>query len=89
MDYEIILEIFGYIGTVLVVFSMMMKSINKLRIINVCGSVISAIYSAIIGTWPIFLMNICLIAINLFHLIYDASNSKRRKKAGIKAMPTE
>lgn len=68
---NIYLEIFGYIGTTLVVISMMMSSLNKLRIINICGSIISTIYAIICNTWPIAVMNISLILINLFHLIKD------------------
>lgn len=68
---NIYLEIFGYIGTTLVVISMMMSSLTKLRIINICGSIISTIYSIICNTWPIAVMNISLILINLFHLIKD------------------
>ena len=68
---NIYLEIFGYIGTTLVVISMMMSSLTKLRIINICGSIISTIYAIICNTWPIVVMNISLILINLFHLIKD------------------
>ena len=46
-----------------------MTNVNKLRLFNISGSVISAIYAAICGTWPIVLMNVCLVFINLFHLI--------------------
>lgn len=69
MDPKVLLEIFGYVGSGLVVVSMMMKSVKKLRIINMCGSVISAIYAAIVPAYPLMLMNICLIAINAYHLI--------------------
>ncbi len=72
MNTNIYLEIFGYIGTALVVISMMMTSITKLRIVNMSGSVISAIYAGICGTWPIVVMNVCLFAINGFHLIREA-----------------
>ena len=65
---NIYLEFFGYIGTALVILSMTMKSINKLRAINIAGGTISAIYSAIISAWPIVVMNICLISINGYHL---------------------
>ena len=47
--WKILLEIFGYIGTGLVLLSMAMTSMKKLRILNMAGSVISAIYSAICG----------------------------------------
>ena len=63
------LEIFGYIGTVLVIVSMLMTSLTKLRIINVCGAIISTIYSIIVGAWPIVVMNICLMCINIFHIV--------------------
>ena len=66
---NIYLEIFGYMGTILVIISMMMKSINKLRMMNMAGGAVSGIYSAIIGAWPIVVMNICIISINLYHLI--------------------
>ena len=76
---NIYLEIFGYIGTALVIISMMMKSINKLRIFNISGSVISVIYSVLVNAWPIVLLNACLIAINSYHLIRDYLT--RRKSA--------
>lgn len=66
---DIFIEIFGYFGTALVVISMMMTSVTKLRVINICGSIISATYAGIFNTWPIFVMNICLIVINTFHLV--------------------
>lgn len=72
LDTNIFLEIFGYIGTVLVVVSMMMTSVTKLRVVNMCGSVISAIYAAICGTWPIVVMNVSLFLINGFQLIKGA-----------------
>ena len=75
---EVLLEIFGYIGTILVVVSMMMTSVTKLRIVNMCGSVISAIYAGICGTWPIVVMNISLFIINGFHLIKGYFEMKKR-----------
>lgn len=67
-------EMFGYVGTILVVVSMMMTSVTKLRVINMCGSVISAIYAVVGNAWPIVVMNVCLIAINGYHLIRESRN---------------
>ena len=69
---RILLEIFGYMGTALVIISMMMKSINKLRMFNISGAIISAIYSAIIQAWPVVLLNVALTVINVYHLISAA-----------------
>ena len=66
---NVYLEIFGYIGTALVILSMTMKSINKLRIVNISGAIVSAIYSALISAWPIVLLNVTLTTINLYHVI--------------------
>lgn len=68
MDISMMIEIFGYIGSALVVISMLMASIVKLRVINTIGSVISGIYAVICGAFPLALMNICLIIINGINL---------------------
>ena len=66
---NIYLEIFGYIGTALVILSMMMKSMNKLRAVNIAGGTISMIYSIFYHAWPIVIMNACLISINTVQLL--------------------
>ena len=62
------LEIFGYLGSILVVVSLLMTSIIKLRILNLAGSLISGIYALLIGSFPLALMNGCLIMINIINL---------------------
>lgn len=74
----IYLEIFGYVGTALILLSMMMTRLSTLRILNICGSVISATYSYLCGAMPVFFLNAGLIAINLTQLIIE----KKRKKQG-------
>lgn len=63
------IELFGYLGSFLVVVSMLMSSITRLRIINMIGSVISATYALVIGAFPMVLMNMSLIMINAYNLI--------------------
>ncbi len=69
MTIDLFWEIFGYIGTGLVILSMLMVSVVKLRVINICGSVISMIYAIVSGTYPIVLLNAALVLINLIQLI--------------------
>ena len=71
------LEIFGYVGTALVLASMMMTNITLLRIINVCGSVISATYAYLSDTMPVVLLNLGLIIINVVQIILE---EKRKLK---------
>jgi len=68
MDTKILIEAFGYLGSALVVVSMLMTSVLHLRIINMIGSIIFAIYALIIRSYPTALMNFFLVGINLYHL---------------------
>ena len=77
-DPTVLLEILGYTGTALIVISMMMSSVTKLRIVNMSGSVITTIYSAICGTWPIVFLNVSLFLINGFHLVRDHITKKKK-----------
>lgn len=65
----VLLEVFGYIGTALVLLSMMMTSVSKLRIVNIAGSVVSMTYAAICNTWPVAFLNFGLIIINVIQLV--------------------
>lgn len=74
------LELFGYLGTGLVLMSMAMTSLVKLRIFNMAGSVISLIYALVIATWPVALLNAGMIAINSVQLL---RHYRIRKKEAI------
>ncbi|MCR5217168.1 YgjV family protein [Treponema sp.] len=76
MDFKLILEIVGYIGSALVVVSMLMTSVVKLRLINLIGSVISIVYAAIVHAYPLAIMNFCLVVINVYNL-YKLLNTKK------------
>ena len=66
---HIFLEIFGYVGSGLILLSMMMTSVEKLRWFNISGSMISLIYGAIMGTWPVVFLNVGTISINVVQII--------------------
>ncbi len=68
MTSEFFIEAFGYIGTALVIISMLMTSVVKLRIVNMCGALISMIYAIIVSAWPVVVLNAALILIQLWQL---------------------
>ena len=68
MDKQFLIELIGYLGSFLVVVSMLMTSLKKLRIVNTVGSVIFTIYALIIHSYPTAFMNFCLVAINVYKL---------------------
>lgn len=63
------IEIIGYLGSALVVVSMLMSSVVKLRVINTIGSSIFAVYALMIHSYPTALMNGFLIGINIYNLV--------------------
>lgn len=63
------IELIGYLGSALVVVSMLMSSVVKLRVINTIGSGIFAAYALMIQSYPTALMNVCLVAINIYNLV--------------------
>ena len=67
--YAIAFANFGYMGTALVLISMMMTSVTKLRCINIAGSLISMIYAIIVVAYPVVFLNAGLIIINALQLI--------------------
>lgn len=66
---NIYLELFGYLGTALVLLSMMMTSVRRLRLLNMAGSVISLIYALSVNALPVAVLNLGLTVINLVQLI--------------------
>ena len=76
---HIYLEIFGYIGTALVLLSMMMTSMNKLRIVNIAGNAVTMIYSIIVNAWPVVFLNGGIIIVNVIQLVRARVQNNRAK----------
>ena len=69
MNGKIALEIFGYIGTGLVLLSFVMRDIKWLRAVNMAGGLISLIYAICVNTMPVVVLNSSLILINGIQLM--------------------
>ncbi|MCQ2505828.1 MAG: YgjV family protein [Lachnospiraceae bacterium] len=69
MDNVTIWELIGYLGSFLVVVSLLMSSVIKLRIINTVGSLIFTVYAIVIKSYPTAVMNAALIIINIYYLV--------------------
>lgn len=69
MNENTVIEFIGYFGSILVLVSMLMTSVVRLRLINLAGSVIFAVYAIIIRSYPTAFMNLALAGINIYFLI--------------------
>lgn len=68
MNSATLLELFGYLGSMLVIVSMLMTSVFRLRVINTIGSVLFAVYALLIHSYPTMIMNLFLAGINIWHI---------------------
>lgn len=68
-------EVIGYVATALVVASLAMTSVVKLRSIALAGSLVFIAYGVLTGSWPVALANTVLAAFNLAHLRRELSRS--------------
>ena len=68
MSLSTIFELIGYLGSLLVIVSMLMTSVVKLRIINTVGSIIFGIYALLIHSYPTAVLQLFLIIINVINL---------------------
>lgn len=75
MTYESVVELIGYLGSLLVAVSLSMKSLWKLRVINLAGSFFFAVYGYLIGAVPIFVVNSYISIMNVWYLIDYRRNS--------------
>ncbi|MCR5670557.1 MAG: YgjV family protein [Butyrivibrio sp.] len=73
---KIIIEAVGYLGSAIVLVSFLMVSVVKLRIVNSIGSIIFTIYAFIIKSYPTAIMNLCLVGINIYHLVKMSNTGK-------------
>lgn len=68
MDKQFLFDMIGYTGSFLVVISMLMTSVVKLRVINTIGAVIFLCYAICIHSIPTAVMQLSLIIINVINL---------------------
>jgi hypothetical protein len=77
-------EIIGYVGSVLVAVSLMMKNIYYLRRINLIGAATFAMYGLLVGAIPVFVLNSFISLVDVYY-IWDA----KRKKEYFTLLPIE
>ena len=62
------IEFIGYLGSILVAVSLMMKSLLRLRIINLFGAFFFTTYGALLSAYPVAFLNGLIVCIDLYYL---------------------
>ena len=81
MDPKILLEIFGYIGTAVVLLSFIMTDMKWMRAVNMIGGFISLIYAACVVNMPVVVLNASLITINGVQLMRLLRKTRENEKS--------
>ncbi|WP_372793187.1 uroporphyrinogen decarboxylase [Lutibacter sp.] len=64
-----ITEWVGYIASIVLIISFMMKNVNTLRIVNSVGALLFVVYGIMLTTsWPIIITNSFILALNTYYL---------------------
>jgi len=62
------IELLGYVATFFVAASFLFKSIVSLRTVNCIGAILFVIYGLLKGSYPVALLNIFLVLVNVYQL---------------------
>jgi hypothetical protein len=62
------LDLFGWIGSALLIVSLLQTRVLRFRLLNLAASVILVIFNALLAVWPMVGMNIATGAINIFFI---------------------
>ena len=68
MEAVLNFELLGYLASLFVAISLMMRSLTRLRVINLVGCLLFVVYGLIIGAYPVAVMNSFILLVNLYHL---------------------
>ena len=66
---HVLLEAFGYVASALIAVSLMMRSIVRLRWINLVGAACFTLYGVLIGAYPVAALNFAIVLINVYFLV--------------------
>lgn len=69
MTHHLALELLGYAASAIIAVSLMMRSIVRLRWINLGGAIAFVVYGILIEAYPVAALNLVVVAVNVVHLV--------------------
>ena len=69
MSWNWLLEGMGYTASVIILISMLMTNVYRLRQINLIGALLFALYGYIIHAWPVVAMNLMIAVVDIWILL--------------------
>lgn len=66
----------GYLASLVLMISFLMKNINTLRIINSIGAILFVVYGIMLAiSWPIIITNTFILGVNIIYLTKSFRNN--------------
>ena len=62
------IEVLGWVGSAILVVSLLQTRVLRLRWINLVGCLVLIGYNAVVGVWPMVGLNVVLALINVVYL---------------------
>ncbi len=75
MNFDVIKEGIGYAASLIILVSLLMTNVFRLRLINGIGSVLFGAYGWLIGSWPVCAINLVIAGIDGWYLLQAMSIS--------------
>jgi len=66
-----VVEAIGSLASLLVIVSLAMRSVVKLRIASTAGGIAYSAYGVLIGSWPVVITNVVVVGLNLWALRHE------------------
>ena len=75
------IEAIGWIGSILLVVSLLQARMLRLRVLNLIAAVILVFYNAMVETWPMVGMNVAVAIIDVWYIAQLARPSRTADQA--------
>lgn len=62
------LDLVGWLGSALLIYSVMQARVLRFRVLNLVACIVLAGFNAVLSIWPMVAMNVALCAINAWHI---------------------
>ena len=65
-------QIVGYLGSLVLVVSFMLKNITHIRIVNLIACILFVVYGVMLGIlWPIIIPNATIALVQIYYLFFS------------------
>jgi hypothetical protein len=63
------IEVFGWIGSAILVASLLQGNMMRLRVLNLVAAVMLVAYNIVVATWPMVGMNVAVALIDIWFIV--------------------